>query len=148
MEYHADFLAAWHPTHTTARGITRGEVLERYASVVPGPASPLLDEVVAVTLALTPGERGFFERHAGAFVAQVRARLAEAGTAKVGDAGTTRVLGGDGITFGLADATDERHGVQEIVCRLRRPAGRDLITIGRSTITIDGDRMVWRFRDA
>jgi len=146
MEYHADFLAAWHPTRTTARGITRAEVLERYASVVAAPASPLLDEVVAVTMALTAGERAFFEQHAGAFAAQVHARLAEAGTAKAGDAGTTQVLTGDGITFGLADATDDRHGVQEIVCRLRRPAGRDVITIGRSTITVDGDRLVWRFR--
>ena len=33
MEYHADFLAAWHPTRTAARGITRAEVLERYAAV-------------------------------------------------------------------------------------------------------------------
>jgi Family of unknown function (DUF5829) len=134
MEYHAHFLAAWHPTRTTARGITRAEVLERYASVVAAPASPLLDDVVAVTMALTPGERGFFESHAAAFDVQRR------------DAGTSQVLAGEGITFGLVDATDDRHGVQEIVCRLRRPAGRNVITIGRSTITVDGDRMVWRFR--
>jgi hypothetical protein len=134
MEYAADFLAAWHPEHTAARGITRADVLERYAAVSPGPAAPLLDEVVAVTLALTPAERGFFERHVSAFAVETR------------DAGASRLLAGDGITFGLTEATDTRRGVQEVVCQLRRPTGREVVTIGRSTITVDGDRVVWKFR--
>jgi hypothetical protein len=135
MEYHADFLAAWHPTRTTARGITRTDVLDRYAVVSPGPASPLLDDVTAVTLACTAAARGFFERHAGAFACNVR------------DAGTSRVISGDGITFGIAEADDDRWGVQELVCRLRRPAGRESITLGRLTIDVDDTRMVWKFRD-
>jgi hypothetical protein len=134
MEYDADFLAAWHAERTDGRGITRAEILERYAAVAPGPASPLLDDVVAVSLALTAVERGFFERHADAFALETR------------DTGAARVLTGDDITFGLADAAGERHGVQEVVCRLRRRTGREIITIGRSTITVDGDRMVWKFR--
>jgi hypothetical protein len=134
MEYDADFLAAWHAERTDGRGITRAEILERYAAVAPGPASPLLDDVVAVSLALTAVERGFFERHADAFALEAR------------DTGAARVLTGDDITFGLADAAGERHGVQEVVCRLRRRTGREIITIGRSTITVDGDRMVWKFR--
>ena len=133
MEYHADFLASWHAGHTSGRGITRTDVLGRYAAVSRGPAAPLLDEVVAVTLALTPAERGFVERHASAFAVETR------------DAGTSRLLVGDGITFGLAEATDARRGVQEIVCRLQRPTGRDVVTIGHSTITVDGDRAVWKF---
>ncbi len=134
MEYDADFLAAWHAGHTAARGITRAEVLQRYAAVATGPAAPLLDDVVAVTMALRPGERNFFESHAAAFAAEHR------------DAGTTRLLLGDGITFGLSEASDDRHGVQEVVCRLRRRTGREVISIGRSTIIADGDRMVWKFR--
>lgn len=134
MEYHADFLASWHAEHTSARGITRADVLERYAAVSPGPAAPLLDEVVAVTLALTPAERGFFERHASAFAVETR------------DAGASRLLAGDGITFGLAEATDARRGVQEIVCRLRRPTNRAVVTIGRTMIEVEGTLAVWKFR--
>jgi hypothetical protein len=135
MEYHADFLASWHPAHTAARGITRAEILERYAAVSPGPAAPLLDDVVAATLAVTPGERGFFERHAAAFAVETR------------DVGASRVLSSGDLTIGLSDADDGRHGVQEIVCRLRRAAGREVLRIGRSTITVDGHRLVWKFRD-
>ena len=135
MEYHADFLAAWHPARTAARGITRTDVLERYAVVSPGPASPLLDDVTTVTIACTPSERGFFERHMSAFAADAR------------DAGASGIITGDGITFGLTEATDARHGIQEIVCRLRRKVDREIIDIGRSTITVDRDRMVWKFRD-
>lgn len=134
MEYHADFLAAWHGTATEARGITRGEVLERYARLSGGPADPLLDDVTAVALALTPAERGFFERHVSAFDAEGR------------DAGESRVITGDGITFGLAAATDTRRGVQDVVCRLRRPGGRETIAIGRTIIEVDGTRLVWKFR--
>ncbi len=134
MEYDADFLAAWHAERTAARGITRAEILQRYAAIATGPAAPLLDDVVAVTLALTAGERHFFEAHAAAFAAERR------------DAGTTRLLQGDGISFGLAEADDDRHGVQEVVCRLRRRTGREVITIGRTTIVVDGDRMIWKFR--
>ena len=134
MEYDADFLAAWHPTRTPARGITRTDVLERYAVVSPGPAAPLFDDVTAVTLACTPPARGFFERHVSAFAAETR------------DAGTSRIITGDGITFGIAEATPERQGVQELVCRLRRPGGRETITLGRLTISVDDRRMVWEFR--
>ena len=134
MEYHADFLAAWQATSTAARGITRAEVLERYARLAQGPVDPLLDDITAVTLALTPAERGFFERHVSAFEASSR------------DAGTSHVITGDGITFGIAEATARRRGVQEIVCRLRRPAGPEVITIGSTVIDIDGTRAVWKFR--
>ena len=67
MEYHADFLSAWHGALTESRGITRGEVLERYARIIGGPADPLFGDVTAVTMALSPGERGFLMRHLDAF---------------------------------------------------------------------------------
>jgi hypothetical protein len=83
---------------------------------------------------LTPAERGFFERHLTAFDAHSR------------DAGASHVISGDGITFGIAEATPGRRGVQEIVCRLRRPAGREAIAIGSTVIEVDGTRAVWKFR--
>lgn len=134
MEYHADFLATWHAETTPARGISRREVLERYARVSGGPSAPLLDDVVAVSLALTPGERHFLEQHVAAFDAVHR------------DAGDATYLEGDDITFGIADASDTRRGVQDIVCRLRRRVGRETITLERLTISTDGDRCVWKFR--
>ena len=136
MEYHADFLASWHGTRTSARGITRREVLERYAALTPGPAQPLLDDVVAVSMALTPAERSFLLRHVEAFDATVRAT-----------AGEGVVIEGDDLSLGLSPAADHRHGVQDVVLRLRRATGRETVTIGRSTITVDGTRGVWRFRD-
>ncbi len=134
MEYDAEFLDRWHAGRSAARGITRKAVLERYAAVAGGPVSPLLGDVVAVTMALTPGERGFFERHAAAFAVERR------------EVGPTLVIEGDGITFGLTEASEGRHGVQEVVCRLRRPAGREMITLGRSAIAVDDTLAVWKFR--
>lgn len=136
MEYHPDFLAAWHPDATDARGITRAEVLQRYARVSGGPAAPLLDDVVAVRLALPPGARGFLEQHVSAFDATVR---------DVGDDG--RYVEGDDIALGITPASPSRQGVQDIVCRLRRSVGRESITIGRSVLDVDGTRVVWKFRD-
>ena len=136
MEYHADFLAGWHGTVTPGRGITRAEVLERYATVSPGPARPLLEDVVAVTMALTPAERTFLGHHVRAFAAEVR----EAG-------GDTTIVTGDDLSLGISPASEGRHGVQELVFRLRRPTGREVITIGHSTISVEGARGVWKFRD-
>lgn len=134
MEYHADFLAGWHPEVTEARGITRRDVLDRYARVSGGPAAPLLDDVMAVSLALSVGERTFLEQHVAAFDAMVR------------DAGEATYVEGEAVTIGLAAATDTRRGVQDLVCRLRRPVGRETLTLGRLTISTDGDRCVWKFR--
>ncbi|BCS34188.1 hypothetical protein TBR22_A34170 [Luteitalea sp. TBR-22] len=136
MEYHADFLAGWHAAHTPARGITRAEVLERYAAVSPGPARPLLGDVVAVTMAVTPAERGFLLRHVEAF---------DATTRDTGGDGT--MVTGDDLSIGLSAASETRRGLQDLVFRLRRPTGREVITIGRSTITVEGTRGVWKFRD-
>ncbi|HTV00090.1 MAG TPA: DUF5829 family protein [Luteitalea sp.] len=135
MEYHADFLAAWHGEITEARGITRDEVLTRYARVVGGPADPMLSDVTAVTLALSPAERSFLTRHLDAFAHRVR---------DVG--GDVTYVEGDAVTFGVAPATESRRGVQDIVCRLRRDGGRDTVTVGRITIEVDGHRAVWKFR--
>jgi hypothetical protein len=135
MEYHADFLAAWHGTATEGRGITRRDVLARYVRVSGGPSDPLLDEVTAVSLALTPAERGFLERHAAALDARIR---------DVGSDAT--YIEGDGITMGTTPATASRRGVQDVVCRLRRSGGRETINIGRTTIDVDGTRLVWKFR--
>ena len=101
-----------------------------------GPATPLLDDVTAVSLALSPPERGFLDCHVEAFDVRVR---------DVG--GDVRYVEGDGISLGVAPATETRRGVQDIVCRLHRSGGRERITIGRMTIDVDGTRAVWKFRD-
>lgn len=135
MEYHADFLVSWYPERTPARGTSRADVLERYAAVVDGPAAPLFDDVTAVRLALSPAESAFLDRHLAAF--DVRTR-------EVG--GEARYIDGDGISLGVGPASTAGRGVQDIVCRLHRPAGRESITIGRLTISVDDRRMVWKFR--
>lgn len=134
MEYHADFMASWHAGVTEDRGIRRAEILARYARVSGGPSQPLLDDVVAVSLALTPGERTFLEQHASAFDTVVR------------DAGDATYVEGNALTIGLAAASDTRRGIQDLVCRLRRPVGRETITLGNLTISTDGERCVWKFR--
>ena len=135
MEYHADFLAAWRSAATEARGITRRDVLERYARVSGGPTAPLFDDVTAVTLALTAGEQGFLTRHLDGFDARAR---------HVG--GDVAYLDGDGITIGVVPATGDRRGVQDVVCRLHRAVGRETLTLGRLAVDVDGTRAVLKFR--
>ena len=88
-----------------------------------------------MSVALAPEAFTFFERHVAAFDAGVR------------DSVDALLVTGDDVTIGIARAADDpRRGVQDILCRLRRPAGRETITIGRTTIEVDGTRAVWKFR--
>ena len=60
MEYHRDFLARWYGSLTTARSITRAEVLDRYVAKIGASdrrESALLEDVVGLTIALAPAER-------------------------------------------------------------------------------------------
>lgn len=137
MEYDPSFLLRWHPARTPATGITRDAVLERYAAVAAHQArAPLLDDIVAATLALGPVARQFLERHLSAFDTVVR---------DVGDDAT--YVDGDDFVLGISSAGTERRGLQDLVCRLRRAVGRETIGIGSTTLIVDGDRLVWKFRD-
>ena len=53
---------------------------------------------------------------------------------------------GPTITIGVAPATGNRRGVQDVVCRLHRAVGRETLTLGRLAVDVDGTRAVLKFR--
>jgi Family of unknown function (DUF5829) len=59
MEYHPDFLSKWHPdAGGPPSGITREAVLRRYKAVLPNAITdPMMEDVVALTVAALPEER-------------------------------------------------------------------------------------------
>lgn len=67
MEYHPDFLRDWNPRPGGA-GITRKAVLSRYVAVLKEtPATPLLEDVTAITVALDEATAKRFEDQNRAF---------------------------------------------------------------------------------
>ena len=66
MEYHPDFLARWYPALSSARGVTRAEVLDRYVAKIGRSADreeALLGNVTGLTLALDPPDRNALVAH-------------------------------------------------------------------------------------
>ena len=71
MEYHADFLGNWYPDLSPqTRGITRGEILERYTAKIGESEkrkSKYLEDVIEITLALDETQKASFIKEREAF---------------------------------------------------------------------------------
>jgi hypothetical protein len=124
MQYHADFLAKWHPeARPSAAPTSRASVLERYKAVLPAtPSQPLLGDVAGLTLALK---------------AESRARF-EAWMKSLGDTFPVR----------LVDPGAGNEGIRAAEFRLdRAPEKEETLRFGsRSTLTLRRDRTArWRF---
>jgi hypothetical protein len=137
MEYHPRFLVEWRRSSTgLQQGITRADVLQRYAATRPvKPAAPLFEDVTGLTVALD-------ETHMSAWV-----DLCKVFGYRVSVSSRETVLHGPDLTLKLIVATDGVRGVREITMRLRSMAPRaQEYQLGSTVLTLLRDGTgTWRF---
>ena len=143
MEYRGGYLAEWYPELRPAtRGITRAEILERYAAKI-GEAErrqqKLLEDVVEVTLALPAAESSRFATECEAL------GYREGTDGNTG--GDTVTWAGFGSTFHLVPATEKARGIIAVRFSLRREKqGERQYRFGNSVLRFNDDRSaVWTF---
>lgn len=133
MEYHPDFLAAWHPKLTSARSTSEADVLDRYAArVTTQPRDGfLLEDITAIDLSLSREACRFLRMHLEVLV-PVDERPDGLSATIVGT--TIRV------------ATNEMpRGLTAVTCSLQRAVARETRSFGSSSLALDGRAAVWRF---
>lgn len=140
MEYRESFLKDWYGELGPAtRGITRAEVLERYAAKL-GEADKrrqkLLENVVELTLALPDGERARLLKACEAFGYQVTTA-----------AGRSRCRGPQ-VTFNIDAPKGEARGITAVKFSLRRAKqGEKRYRFGKTVLQFNDDRTaVWTFQ--
>ena len=137
MEYHPRFLAEWNPRPDQAGGVSRQQILRRYAAVLKDvPARPLLEDVVSLTIAADePTRKGLTGL----------GRLFGYSENKVGDA---TALKGAGDELRLIAVTGEARGVRAVTMRVRgKPKGQTEFRFGpKSVLKFHGDGLAtWSF---
>ncbi len=137
MEYHPEFLASWNPhPRGTNRGISRREILRRYAEVLPPRNEPVLEDVVGLTVAAD----------ASATESLVHFCL-QLGYQVEGNKGGNVDLRGPDFILQLIPATESVFGIREIRMRMRSlPAGEVERYFGQSMMKFVGPSAVWSFR--
>jgi hypothetical protein len=137
MEYHKDFLARWYPDRTTARGISRGEVLDRYAAKI-GHAgqreTALLRDVTELTMRLDAQEKEKLVQH-----------LKPVGWT-VSERGSETVLEGpEGVRLRVAPPEGATRGITEGVFSLQRKVAARSETFGQVRFEMEDLRARLRF---
>ena len=137
MEYHPRFLADWNPASSNENeGVSRKQILSRYKAVLSTrPPRPLLDDVVALTIALDKA------------VSTKLADLCEMFGYRRSAQGNAIVLEGPDIKLRLIDRTDSARGIQEMTFRVKdKPAGKSEFRFGKSALRFrDDGTAVWTF---
>ena len=136
MEYDPEFLRVWHANASSSDGsIKRENILRRYVAVLPQtPKAPLLDDVVAITIAADPPAADSLAR-----------QLRHFGYASSAD---NVVLTGPDFTLHIVAATPAIRGIQRVTFRTTgapdRP--REFRFGPRSTLTFSSERTAeWTF---
>jgi hypothetical protein len=136
MEYHPDFLADWNP-RPGSQGVTRKEILHRYAAVLKDvPARPLLQDVTALTIAVDEPLR---QKLAGI--------LEPLGYSARREGGAT-ILKGPDAELRLVLKTATARGIREITLRVReRPRGQNELRFGPKSVLKfhDNGLATWSF---
>jgi hypothetical protein len=140
MEYHEDFLNNWHPKLSPqTRGITRREILERYAAKLgenEKREQKYMDDVIEVRLALDEEDAARFVKEREAFGYKV-----------TGD-GVETTCEGPGIKYAVTRRTPNAVGITAIKLSLKRDkAGQKVYRFGRrSVLRFNDDRTAtWTF---
>lgn len=123
MEYHPSFLPEWNP-RPGGQGVTRKEILHRYAAVLKDvPARPLLEDVTALTIAVDEPLR------------QKLAGLLESLGYSARQEGGATVLKGPDVELRLVPRTETARGIREITLRVReRPQGQNELRFGPKSV--------------
>ena len=140
MEYHEDFLKNWYPELSPkSSGITREEILERYAAKIgehEKREGKYLEDVVEMTLALGETDRAFFIKEREAFGYKI-----------AGDRDQT-VCEGPGIKYTILGGTASPGAISSIKMSLKRDKdGKKNYRFGsRSVLQFNDDRTAtWSF---
>jgi hypothetical protein len=133
MEYHPDFLAAWHPDLTAPRSTTEADVLDRYAArVTTAPRDDfLLGDVTGIDLSVSRDACRFLRMHLEVLV-PVDERP---------DGLSATIVG----TTIRARADETPRGITRLTCSLQREVEREVRAFGSSTLRLDGREGVWSF---
>jgi hypothetical protein len=130
MEYHRDFLARWYGTLSSARSITRVDVLDRYVAKIGGSdrrESALLKDVVRLTIALAPAERE-------ALVTQLRA----VGWTATDDADAVVCRGPESERLQLVTPAGGRTGIVAVQFSLQHSVAKATHRIGNAELLLEG----------
>ena len=139
MEYDQDFLARWYPELTPARGMTRGEVLDRYVAKIgrlKDREALVLGDVTSLLLALDDGDRERLRKHA----------VPAGWVATPGPtAGDLNFDGPDGVRLEVMRATATRRGVIEAQFSVQGAPKPHSSTLGSVQLTVEATRARLRF---
>ena len=136
MEYHPEFLAAWNPQPREAnQGISRRQILRRYAEVLEPVDEPRLEDVIGLTVAA--------DALATDSLIHFCLRLGYS-SAREQDGNVT--LHGPDFVLRLIRATEHVRGIREIKMRTRALAqGEGEHPLGQSVLKCVGRSAIWSF---
>jgi Family of unknown function (DUF5829) len=136
MEYHPEFLAAWNPQPREAnQGISRRQILRRYAEVLEPVEEPCLEDVIGLTVAAdTPAIDGLIH-----FCLRLGYSCEREQDGNV-------TLQGPEFVLRLIRATEHVRGIREIKMRTRAwPQGEEEHRLGQSVLKCVGRSAIWSF---
>jgi hypothetical protein len=137
MEYHPEFLAVWNPQpRETNQGISRREILRRYAEVLEPVDEPRLEDVIGLSVAAeAPATDSLIH-----FCLQLGYSMAREQDGNV-------TLEGPDFGLRLIPATENVRGVREIKMRTRAlPQPKEEHRLGQSVLKCVGRTAIWSFR--
>lgn len=136
MEYDREFLARWKGALSTARSITRADVLDRYvAKIGRQREGALLEDVTGLSIALAPESRE----------ALVKQLLAVGWTSRA--EGTSLVCSGpESVNLHLVEPSGGPAGITEVRFSLRRAVEAATHRVGTAELRLDGRTARLSFR--
>ncbi len=136
MEYLPTFLQEWNPQADASQGITRRQILKRYAAVLPEtPRTPYFEDVKALTVALDKPTAQQLTETCKAFDYQWRKE------------GEVIILEREDFTLRVVSETPSARGIQQITLRVTRAPNQKAFHFGAKSVLnfLDNQTATWSF---